>query len=108
MAGSDRVPDPDDSKASPGWNCANQLTERNGALLGVQAGVLLRNQSTPPTLLAIGVLQQLPPGSCYGDLRCVQMHDLPTFLGFVQDDGSSIEEPWSIVEMKGHNRYALE
>lgn len=36
------------------------------------------------------------------------MHDLPTFLGFVQDYSSSIEESWSIVEMERRNRYAPE
>ena len=38
----------------------------------------------------------------------MQMHDLPTFLRFVQDDSSSIEEPWSIVEMEGRDRYVPE
>ena len=36
------------------------------------------------------------------------MHDLPTFIRFVQDDSSSIEEPCPIVEMKGRNRHVSE
>jgi hypothetical protein len=36
------------------------------------------------------------------------MHDLPTFLRFVQDDSSPIEKPCPIVEMKGRNRHVSE
>src|SRR5882757_3959364 len=53
---------------------------------------------------AKAIFRQLQSNTTNGYLRCVQMHDLPTFLRFVQDDSSSIEEPWFIVEMKGHNR----
>src|SRR5690349_13417425 len=33
------------------------------------------------------------------------MHDLPTFVRFVQDDRSSVDEPRSIIEMEGRNRH---
>src|ERR1700758_5193848 len=59
MAGSDRVPDPDDSKRAQGWKCANQLQERNGALLRVQTEVCSRPCLTLPTLLEMGMLRQL-------------------------------------------------
>src|SRR5579862_4683488 len=56
----------------------------------------------------MAIFRQLRSNAHYRYLRCVQMHDLPTFLRFVQDDSSSIEEPWSIVEMKGRNCYVSE
>jgi hypothetical protein len=56
MAGSDRVPDPNDSKRAQGWKRANQLRERNGALLRVHAEVLLKTCLTPPILLEMGFI----------------------------------------------------
>ena len=63
MAGSDRVPDPNDSNASPGWKRANRLRERNGALLRVHTEVRAKTCLTPPTLLEMGMYQQwIDPG----------------------------------------------
>jgi hypothetical protein len=62
----------------------------------------------PSMMSAMGIYRQLQSNAHYRYLRCVQMHDLPTFFCFVQDDSSSIEEPWSIVEMKGRNCYVSE
>ena len=38
----------------------------------------------------------------------MQMHDLPAFVRFAQDDSSSVEEAWSIVEVKRRNCYVSE
>lgn len=36
------------------------------------------------------------------------MDDLPAAGGFVENDGSSIQKPWSVVQMKGGNRQVAE
>jgi len=64
MAGSDRVPDPNDSKRALGWKRANQLRERNGALPWVLAEVCSKTFLTPPTLLEMGILLQLSARPC--------------------------------------------
>ena|SRR5215469_18660440 len=61
-----------------------------------------------PRSQVILILHKLPSNIGHGYLGSVQMHDLPTFLRFVQDDSPSIEETCPIVEMKGRKRHISE
>src|ERR1041385_1418748 len=69
MAGSDRVPDPNDSKRAQVGTRKPQR-ERNGALLRVHAEVLLKTCLTLPTLLEIAMFRQQLEPACLSQPTC--------------------------------------